>query len=100
MSPRDEMTVDYDPFLDISTRARRLSYRSMRNEQWGKCVVTTDIRRDGQIGAYFVEKYRGRAADAGHRAVATQLRKQGVPLEHALLILLGCEERFTRVRPA
>ena len=41
------------------------------------------------IGFWFVQKYRAAAAERGHRAVAAQLRKQGIPFEVALLILLG-----------
>ena len=41
------------------------------------------------VGQYIVEHYRRGAAERGHEAVARQLRKQGVPLEIARLILLG-----------
>lgn len=41
------------------------------------------------IGYWFVRKYRSAAQERGHFAVASQLRKQGVPLEVARLILLG-----------
>lgn len=39
------------------------------------------------IGEYFVRRYRRRVQKVGHRKVATQLRKQGVPLPLALKIL-------------
>lgn len=42
-----------------------------------------------RIGAYFIDKWRKRAADSGHFNAATALRKQGVPLETARLILFG-----------
>lgn len=41
------------------------------------------------IGYWFVRKYRTAALERGHFAVAQQLRKQGVPLEVARLVLLG-----------
>ncbi len=40
-------------------------------------------------GQFLINKYRTRAATAGYSAAAGQLRKQGFPLEQALLILLG-----------
>ena len=43
------------------------------------------------IGWYFFEKYRARARESGVFVVAKQLRKQGVPVEVARLILLGKE---------
>jgi hypothetical protein len=39
------------------------------------------------VGDYFVQKYRDRAARVGVQAVARQLRKQGVDVEIAALIL-------------
>jgi hypothetical protein len=47
-----------------------------------------------------MDKFRGRAEEVGYRAAAGQLRKQGVPLEQALLILFGVGERFTELRGA
>lgn len=44
------------------------------------------------VGRHFIEHYRRGAAERGHEAVARQLRKQGVPLEIARLILLGRAE--------
>ena len=41
------------------------------------------------IGAYFIAKARARAAEAGVRAAALGLRKQGVCLEVALALLVG-----------
>lgn len=41
------------------------------------------------VGHWFVLKYRLAAKRRGYFAVATQLRKQGVPIEVALLVLLG-----------
>jgi hypothetical protein len=40
------------------------------------------------IGAYIRAKYRARVQEAGTYVVAKQLRKQGIPLEVARLILL------------
>lgn len=48
-----------------------------------------------QVGDWFTGKYRHLAADSGHRRTAHRLRKDGVPLEVALLILFGTDERFT-----
>ena len=47
------------------------------------------IRTLHGIGFWFVHKYRTAATERGHFAVATQLRKQGVPLDVALVILFG-----------
>ncbi len=41
------------------------------------------------IGRFIVAKYRTLAAHVGVHAAARNLRKQGVPLEMARLILLG-----------
>jgi len=53
-----------------------------------------------RVGRWFIEKQRARLLDAGPRKAAAHLRKQGVPLEIALLAILGCEERFTHLRGA
>lgn len=50
-----------------------------------------------RVGLFFIDKYRSRAAESGYRTVAAQLRKQGVPLEQSLLILLGSGERFAHL---
>ena len=39
------------------------------------------------VGDYFVQKYRSRAANFGVQPVARQLRKQGVAVEIAVLML-------------
>jgi hypothetical protein len=39
------------------------------------------------VGDYFLKKYRDRAAQVGVQPVARQLRKQGVDVEVAALIL-------------
>ncbi len=39
------------------------------------------------VGDYFLKKYRERAAQVGVQTVARQLRKQGVEVEVAVLIL-------------
>ena len=44
--------------------------------------------RSEAVGYFVVSKYRARARKAGYFAVALQLRKQGIPLEIARLILL------------
>ena len=46
-----------------------------------------------RVGAWVVSHFRRRAKEVGYGKVAAQLRKQGYPLEQALLILLGCEVR-------
>ena len=53
------------------------------------------------VGAYVIQRYRKRAQatpvkpwqPSGHYTVACQLKKQGFPLEMALLILCGKEVR-------
>lgn len=43
------------------------------------------------LGRWLVAKWRGRLADSegDYFAVATQMRKQGIPLDLALLLLCG-----------
>lgn len=53
-----------------------------------------------RVGRWFIDKHRARLQEAGPRKAAAQMRKQGIPLEIALLALLGCEERFTHLRGA
>ena len=53
---------------------------------------TVEATRACRVGRHFIEHYRRGAAERGHEAVARQLRKQGVPLEIAKLILLGRAE--------
>ncbi len=40
------------------------------------------------VGQWVIDKYRAAAKERGYQAVAKQLRKQGVPIEIAKLILL------------
>lgn len=40
------------------------------------------------VGDWIMQKYRARASESGTYVVARQLRKQGIPLEIARLILL------------
>ncbi len=42
-----------------------------------------------QIGEFFTQKYREQARAVGYQQAAKNLRKQGVPLEVARLVLLG-----------
>lgn len=44
--------------------------------------------RSEAVGDYIVSKYRRRAKQAGYYKAALQLKKQGIPLEIARLILL------------
>lgn len=41
------------------------------------------------IAAYYMRKYQDQAVISGYHQAAKNLRKQGVPIEIALLILLG-----------
>ena len=41
------------------------------------------------IGHFFRAKYRTQAAKAGVQATARAMRKQGIPIEMALIILVG-----------
>lgn len=43
------------------------------------------------IAGYYKNKYRAQAAVSGHYQAAKNLRKQGVPLEMARMILFGYE---------
>lgn len=44
------------------------------------------------IGRYYAQKYRAQAAISGYEQAARNLRKQGTPIEIALLILLFAGE--------
>jgi hypothetical protein len=46
---------------------------------------------DNTIAMHYKNKYRQQAAVSGHYQAAKNLRKQGVPLEIARLILFGYE---------
>lgn len=48
------------------------------------------------IEEYFVTKWRQRMADAGAFHTAKQMRKQGIPLGIALLLLFGVKERLNQ----
>lgn len=48
-----------------------------------------------QVGDWFISKYRRIARESSCAKTAGRLRKDGVPLDQSLLILLGAEERFT-----
>lgn len=41
------------------------------------------------VGRYFIHRWRRRVEEAGITKVATQLRKQGVPLPIARILLTG-----------
>lgn len=41
------------------------------------------------LGAWFKAKYQQRQARVGTFATATQMRKQGIPLDIALAVLVG-----------
>ncbi len=49
------------------------------------------VRRsaDTEVGEFFTQKYREQARAVGYQQAAKNLRKQGVPLEVARLVLLG-----------
>lgn len=42
-----------------------------------------------RCGAWFMHKYRAQAREGGYFNAARNLRKQGVPLEVAMVVLLG-----------
>lgn len=50
------------------------------------------------IGRWFAEHYRDRQDDAGTFRAAAQLRKQGVPL-HIALLVLGDRSAFPDTQP-
>ena len=45
------------------------------------------------IGQYFIAKWQDRLLETPIYSIAKQMRKQGIPLNIALLLLLGCTER-------
>jgi hypothetical protein len=47
------------------------------------------VKQTVEIGAWFVSKWRQRCSASGVQVVATQMRKQGIPLEVALCVLSG-----------
>jgi len=54
--------------------------------EWGMVRYTT-TKHSTAIASFWVDKCRKQAAESGHSQAAKNLRKQGVPLEVALLIL-------------
>lgn len=104
--------TDFDSFLGAAEAMRKLgiasngfAWAAAKHDALYSCrssvVAVLGIGTQRlRIGRWFMEKFRGRLEAAGPRTVATQLRKQGVPFEIALLALLGCEERFTHLRGA
>lgn len=90
---------DFDGFVKAARAVREFGMTvSAANARLSLSEHGREVHRVLQvprrIGEFFIAKYRARAAESDHRTVATQLRKQGVPLEQALLILLGAQERF------
>ncbi len=59
---------------------------AMYRQQFEHVPLPTPAAR---VGLWFARKYRTRMQDSGAGAVARQLRKQGVPLDVALLLLFG-----------
>lgn len=58
--------------------------------------AVTTVAQATLVGVYFIDKYRTRIQSVQHEgkespyfAVAKQLRKQGVPLDIARVVLLG-----------
>ena len=49
------------------------------------------------LGNFFIKKWRGRLEFNDHGTVAKQMRKQGIPLNEALLLLFGKPERFVHL---
>lgn len=45
------------------------------------------------LGQYFIAKWQDRLREIPIYSLAKQMRKQGIPLNIALLLLLGCTER-------
>ena len=57
--------------------------------------VSAAISRQA-VGQWYVDKYQAAAHERGHRAVAVQMRKQGVPFEIAYLTLFDKPAPKTR----
>jgi hypothetical protein len=62
----------------------------------GTCTIDMSATRRAlvslqrmQVGQHFIDHYRAGVAKRGVAAVAAQLKKQGVPLEIAQLIIHG-----------
>lgn len=62
-------------------------------------AVARTLSHAERVGRFFLVKFRHRVLDSGPAVVAAQLKKQGVDLETALLLIFGIEERFTCMRP-
>lgn len=59
-------------------------------EQYKQAVADSLRAADAyEVGDFIINKYRSRAKKTDYQTVAKALRKQGVPLEMALKILLG-----------
>ena len=52
-------------------------------------IETYDMPPTSIVGRYLIQRYRKRVAQSGAGAVAKQLRKQGVPLAVARVIIFG-----------
>lgn len=76
------------------------SIRAMVGEEARLEMVHYSQRNtDNCIVTYYQSKYREQARVSGYRRAAANLRKQGVPIEVALVILFDkCEVRSTYVR--
>ncbi len=46
------------------------------------------------VGLYFISKWQNRLLETTYYQVSKQMRKQGIPLDIALLILFGCKSKF------
>lgn len=58
-----------------------------------------DMQKEDLVGEYIIQKWRARLADCGDvQHVARQMRKQGYPIEIALLILTERELENVRLR--
>lgn len=73
-------------YAKVPRRSTSISVTGRTAGYWGTC---TDP--EVAIAEFFVVKYCMQAAVSGHYQAAKNLRKQGVPLEVAMLILFGRE---------
>jgi hypothetical protein len=65
-------------------------YKSATKHAHDEAIVEEDDIA-AAVGQWVIDKYRAAAKERGYQAVARQLRKQGVPIEIAKLILLGVQ---------
>jgi hypothetical protein len=78
------LAIAMQAYAKVPRRSTSISITGRTAGYWG-----TDTDTEMAIAEFFVVKYRTQAMVSGHFQTARNLRKQGVPLEVARMILFG-----------